>query len=134
MKPAIVVSSLDYQRLHTLLDAMPAPGPVGKTQLLEELARADVVEPAEVPSNVVTMNSKVRFMIENSREEFCMNLVYPKDVAPSDTLSVLSPVGSALLGLAEGDSIEWPHPGGSLLSLKVLGLEYQPERARALHL
>jgi regulator of nucleoside diphosphate kinase len=113
---------------------MPAPGAVGKTRLLEELARADIVEPTEIPPNVVTMNSKVRFAIENSHEEFCMSLVYPKDVAPSDTLSVLSPIGSALLGLAEGDSIEWPHPGGALLSVKVLGLEYQAERVGALHL
>lgn len=134
MKPAIVVSTVDYQRLHSLLDGLPGPNTAVKDHLLGELERADVVEPDEMPPTVVTMNSKVRFMLENSREEFCMNLVYPKDVGSNDTLSVLSPVGSALLGLKEGDCIEWRHPAGALLSVKVLGVEYQPERAGELHL
>jgi regulator of nucleoside diphosphate kinase len=85
----------------------------GKAELEAELDRADVVEPQEIPPTVVTMNSTVKFRVHSSQEEFQLTLVYPKDVDQSGgTISVLAPVGSALLGLSQGDEIEWPMPGG----------------------
>jgi regulator of nucleoside diphosphate kinase len=134
MRPNITLSSLDMARLETLLDELPLPHGAADCLLLDELGRADIVDPEEVPSNVVTMNSTVRFAVDHPPREFCMTLSYPKDVAfGSDRLSVLSPIGSALIGLSVGDSIEWARPGGALFQLTVLELLYQPERAGELH-
>lgn len=142
MRPKIVVSSLDMERLETLLDSLPRLDTASshrlldevKHRLLDELARAEIVEPHEMPPDVVTMNSKVRFCTDQPAEEFCMTLAYPKDMnGEGDQISVLSPVGNALLGLSKGDSIEWTRPGGVLFEVTVLDVLYQPERAGDLH-
>lgn len=133
MKPHIILSSLDLERLETLLDSLPDAMP-GKQALLEELERADVAEPHEMPPSVVTMNSTVRFLIEPSNQECCLTLVYPKDVdANSTTISVLSPVGSALLGMSAGSRMEWLGPDDRALAVRILDIVYQPERAGDLH-
>ena len=128
-KPKIVLSSLDADRLSKLLDSLPDQAFPGRDDLEAELARAEIVPPAEVPPNVVTMNSTVKFSIESSSKEFFLTLVYPKDVdARGGTISILAPVGSALLGLAKGDEIEWPNPGGRVLRVRIEDVLYQPER------
>ncbi len=85
-----------------------------------------------MPSDVVTMNSTVRFRVKSSEREFSMTLVYPRDQAEG-TISILAPVGSALLGMTEGDMIAWPKPGGGDLSLQIIEVTYQPERAGDYH-
>ena len=75
------------------------------------------------------MNSTVRFRIDSSGEDYCLTLVYPRDV--DDTggkISILAPVGSALLGLSTGDEIEWPSPGGCTIKVRIVEIIYQPER------
>lgn len=129
-KPKITLSSLDLDRLETLLDSLPADAFPGKDALRAELDRAELVEPEQVPPTVVTMNSTVRFNIASSDEDFRLTLVYPKDIdGASDKISILAPVGSALLGLSVGDEIEWPRPGGGILKVKIVEIIYQPERA-----
>jgi regulator of nucleoside diphosphate kinase len=60
--------------------------------------------------------------------------VYPKDVSgDADGISVLAPVGSALLGLSVGDEIQWPRPGGGVSTVRVDEVLYQPERSGELH-
>ena len=87
-----------------------------------------------MPPTVVTMNSTVRFEVESSAEEFRLTLVYPRDVdASGEKISILAPVGAALLGLAQGDSIEWPKPGGGTLRVRIKEVTYQPERAGEFH-
>jgi regulator of nucleoside diphosphate kinase len=134
MRPPIVVSSLDMERLEQLLDSLPAAEAHTRAALLEELARADLVEPEDMPCDVVTMNSRVRFVLDQGLEEFDMSLAYPKDVngAP-DRLSVLTPVGNALLGLKAGDSIDWTRPDGGRVAVTVREIVWQPERAGELH-
>lgn len=132
--PKIILSSRDVERLESLLATLRNDTSPHKAALEEEIARAEILEPEEVPSSVVTMNSTVRFIIESSAEEFCMTLVYPKDMhGEPDRISVLAPVGSALLGLSTGDQIEWPRPGGGLIQVKILDIVFQPERAGELH-
>lgn len=131
--PKIVLSSLDLDRLDQLLSRLPATDPA-RLQLEQELERGAVVEPAAMPANVVTMNSTVRLRLLKTGEESCLTLVYPKDLdAAGDKVSVLAPVGSALLGLSEGDQIHWPMPDGEIQPIQVLQLVYQPERAGQLH-
>lgn len=133
-RPKIVLSSQDLDRLEDLLDSLPADAFPGKDILQAELDRAEVIEPQQIPPTVVTMNSTVRFAIESSGEEFCLTLVYPKDIdGTADRISILAPVGSALLGLSTGDSIEWPRPGGGMIRVRIVEIVYQPERAGDFH-
>lgn len=126
MKPEIIVTTTDIERLEALIDSMSPDSATG-TDLLEELSRAQVVEPHEIPPSVVTMNSTVRFTVGPGNEELCRTLVYPKEVHGSSTISVLSPVGSALLGLSIGDSISWPGPTGESLTVHIVDVIRQPE-------
>ena len=131
--PDLVLSSLDLDRLDQLLSRLPATDPV-RLLLEQELERGAVVEPEAMPANVVTMNSKVKIRLTKTGDESCLTLVYPKDLdASGEKVSVLAPVGSALLGLSEGDEIHWPMPSGEVQPIQVLQLLYQPERAGQLH-
>lgn len=133
-KPRIIVSSLDADRLEDLLGSLRGRSIPGREQLAAELERAEVVEPADVPPTVVTMNSTVRFKVADTNEEFRLTLVYPKDVdASGGSISVLAPVGSALLGLSQGEEIEWPKPGGGVLRVRIEEVTYQPEREGIFH-
>jgi len=133
-RPNIVISALDADRLEALLESLPKGAFPGKAELEDELGRAEIVEPKDVPPTVVSMNSTVRFSVKSSSEEFSLTLVYPKDMDSSGSkISILAPVGSALLGLSQGDEIEWPRPGGGLLSVRIEEVVYQPERAGDYH-
>jgi regulator of nucleoside diphosphate kinase len=133
-RPNIVISSLDAERLEALLASLPKDTFPGRAELEAELARAEIVDPKDIPSTVVTMNSTVRFSVASSTEQFTLTLVYPRDMdSSSSKISILAPVGSALLGLAQGDEIEWPKPGGGRLRVRIEEVLYQPERAGVFH-
>ncbi len=132
-QPKIVISEIDMERLERLLESLPAQD-AGRLALEAELSRAEVRPSADMPANVVTMNSEVRFTVSSSAEEFRLNLVYPKDAqGKGDTLSILAPVGSALLGLAQGDEMDWPCPGGNSTRVRIEEVIYQPERSGDFH-
>ncbi len=131
--PRILLSRFDQERLERLLDKVgPRPD---LDALREEIERAEIVEPQDVPTTLVTMNSTVRFRDEISGEESEVTLVFP---AHADTeksrVSVLAPIGSALLGLSMGDEIDWALPEGRTKRLRVIGISYQPEAAGDTHL
>ncbi|MCB5162967.1 nucleoside diphosphate kinase regulator [Marinomonas algarum] len=129
-RPDITISSLDLKRLEDLIDSLPKTDIAGVSELEEELTRATIVAPKDVPDNIVTMNSTVKFIVEATGKEFELTLVYPKDMdSNGKTISILAPVGSALLGLSIGDEIEWPKPGGGNLKIKIIQVTFQPERA-----
>jgi len=133
-RPNVVISSRDAERLDVLLESLRGRAIPGKVELEEELSRAEVLDPKDMPPTVVTMNSTVKFRVASSKEEFQLTLVYPKDVDETGgTISVLAPVGSALLGLSQGDEIEWPKPGGGVLKVRIEEIVYQPERAGEYH-
>ena len=72
-------------------------------------------------------------MVETGKE-FCLTLVYPRDMDGSaDKLAIFAPVGSALLGLSVGDELAWPGPGGKSMTVQVKDIVYQPESAGELH-
>lgn len=133
-QPPIMISQTDVDRIERLLETAAQEGAAGVTALEQELERARVVPSAEMPPNVVTMNSRVRFREVASSKPFELTLVYPLDVDPDGTtVSILAPVGSALLGLSEGDEIEWPKPAGGTLRVRIEEILYQPERAGEHH-
>ncbi|WP_420745018.1 nucleoside diphosphate kinase regulator [Photobacterium damselae] len=119
-RPQIMLSVKDANRLEALLETL-SDDVVTKKGLEEELDRAVIVDDEMLPNEVVTMNSTVQFKISSSKEVFCLKLVFPKDMdEKGKTISILSPVGSALLGLAINDEIEWPAPNSKLIKVKIL--------------
>lgn len=132
-KRQIFITVQDLQRLQDHLDNMP-PGDRKQFQPLElELGRAKVVDAKKIPANVVTMNSRLRYRDAEDGGESEITLVFP-DGADIETgkMSILSPIGTALLGYAVGDTIEWAVPAGSR-QIEILELLYQPEAAGDYH-
>jgi regulator of nucleoside diphosphate kinase len=114
-----IITQNDFVLLNALRD---------RDHLAEELDKADIVESSRVPPNIVTMNSRVRFEDEATGTTREVTIVLPADADPvKGRVSVLAPVGTALLGLAENQSILWPFPDGSRRRLRVLEVLYQPE-------
>jgi regulator of nucleoside diphosphate kinase len=132
-KPAITLTRIDLERIEALLERLPPADADKCAALRAELDRADVVEPADMPEQIVTMNSTVTFEDESNREQLTLTLVYPAGAGAPGTVSVLAPVGTALLGLARGQQIDWPTPDGRQRRLHVLEIHYQPEAAGHLH-
>ena len=131
-KPPITISSLDMERIESLLEKHTTAFP-GREALEAELDRADVLDPQDMPPNVVTMNSTVRFTLLETGKGSTLTLVYPKEMDGSgDKVSILAPVGIALLGLAVGDECQMPGPTGQV-TVRVDALEFQPESAGELH-
>ena len=135
-RPPLLLSRLDVERIEELLE-QPQYRSANAAALQDELDRAEVTEPARMPGDVITMNSTARVRVEDGvlgDHEYELTLVYPRDADGSaEKVSILAPVGSALLGLRVGDSIDWPLPGGRSARLHVLAIRYQPEAAGELH-
>ncbi|MBM7118354.1 nucleoside diphosphate kinase regulator [Archangium primigenium] len=130
-EPRIVVTTTDMERLRTLVDT--TSGDVAEA-LDAELLRAEVVEARELPPDVVTMNSRVVYRDEETRESREVTLSYPQDASlEQGRISVLAPVGAALLGLSVGQEIEWQQPGGKSKRLRILSVTYQPQAAGETH-
>ncbi|MDO9467073.1 MAG: nucleoside diphosphate kinase regulator [Thiobacillus sp.] len=128
-RPAITVSERDLERLEALLATLPDTQP-GVEALREELDRAHIARSEAMPPDVVTMNSRVRFVVDPADKELEMTLVYPRDFTGApDQLSVAAPAGVAVLGLAVGQQIEWLAPNGQAVRARIVDLPYQPERA-----
>lgn len=128
--PTIHVTEQDWKRLTSLLTTTGGRWSVETREALDaELARATVVPREGVGPDVVTMNSRVRFEVGGTRR-MDRTLVYPWDADElTGRLSVLSPLGSALLGLKIGDTIAWSLPDGTTVDVRVIELLYQPEAA-----
>lgn len=126
----IWITTFDLERLSSLIDGVRAAGPQKKDYLAlleKELERARVVDPEKIPGDVITMNSVVRIRDLESGEETTYTLVFPSDARIEENrISVLSAIGTALIGYRVGDTIEWKVPSG-LKRLKVEGILYQPE-------
>ena len=133
----IYVTEFDLKRLSSLLyDAWSWNKKDGDylTKLEEELERAQVVSPQDVPGDVLTMNSQARIKDLDSNEEMVLTLVFPDEADYGrGRLSVFAPVGTALLGYRAGDTVEWEVPAG-VRRLKIEQVLYQPEAAGDYHL
>jgi regulator of nucleoside diphosphate kinase len=128
----IVVTRKDRDRLRALTETARTRRRWEELHLIalaEELESAEVVEPEGVPPDVVTMRSRVRVLDMVSGEQATYTICYPVEAnLEAGRLSVLAPIGTALLGYREGDVVEWPVPGGVRV-LKIEKLLHQPEAA-----
>ena len=129
---SIYITQPDYNRLSGLIDRTRERNGVDKeylNKLEAELERAEIVAPKDIPADVVTMRSKVRLKDLVSGESNTYSLVFPTEADFAEgKISVLAPIGTAILGYRRGDTIEWPVPSG-LRKLKVEEILYQPEAA-----
>ncbi|MDC9623025.1 nucleoside diphosphate kinase regulator [Xenorhabdus sp. XENO-7] len=133
-KPKIIINELDAERLDSLLEQPAFANTSIAEALNEELDRAEIVSPVEIPPDVVTMNSEIRFIDLGSNEERVRTLVYPASLQDSTKhLSVMAPLGAALLGLRVNDEITWELPNSEKTRIKVLEIIYQPEAAGEYH-
>ena len=128
----IRISKLDKTRLETLIDAVlgsESRDVEHIAALAAEVRRAVVLEPAEVPPDVITMRSRARLVDLDTGEILEYTLVFPSESdITSGRISVLAPIGTAMLGYRVGDEFEWEVPTGTR-RLRVESLPYQPEAA-----
>ena len=120
-KPHVILDAAQYGILHDLASAGLERAPEVATLLLEELERADVRPSAEMPPDVVTIGSEVAFRYNDDGHSQTIRLVYPKHAdITMGRVSVFTPIGATLLGLAEGDEMEWTTRHGETRSLTIL--------------
>ena len=131
-KRTLIISEDNKKRLSSLIERSRLNARVSMDYLdalTIELANASVVPSAQMPADVVTMNSVVRMRDMDSGEIEEFELVYPAEADLNlGRISVYAPVGTAILGYRLGDVIKWPVPAG-FRRLKIEEMVYQPERA-----
>lgn len=129
----IYITEADMKRLRPLIEGLKNSRD-DLRGLQAELENARVVAPATVPPDVVTMNSKVRLSDLETHEEIVYTLVFPDQAnIEQGKISVLAPVGTAMLGHRVGDEFEWAVPAG-FVRFRVEAVLYQPEAAGHYHL
>ncbi|MFA7173766.1 MAG: nucleoside diphosphate kinase regulator [Kiritimatiellia bacterium] len=128
----VFMTAFDKKRLDELIEVAREFGEHTRKDLKDlaaELSRAKVLEPEQVPANVVTMNSKVVLKDLDTAKEVTYTLVFPREAdIKSGAISVLAPVGTAILGYKEGSIVEWPVPSGKR-RIRIEKILYQPEAA-----
>ena len=127
LPPSIIVSSHDMDRLDAMLESPAVSQTPAGIALAEELNRATVVAPDQVPEGTVMMHSRVECEDELQNEKHVLTLVYPREADVEQVkVSILAPVGTALLGLSIGQTMDWVAPGGRKLRLRVTAVHHQP--------
>jgi len=128
----IWITTFDLKRLNALLSdisQLPKKGSLDLSLLEAELDRANIVQPSEIPTTVVTMNTQLRFRDLENGDVSEVTLVFPCDADIDEgKMSIFSPIGTSLLGYSQGDTIEWPVPGG-VRRIKIEAILFQPEAA-----
>lgn len=133
-RPPIIINRLDAERLQRLIDEALDKDAKVAALLEEELMRGEVLDPEDIPDNVISMNSQVRFTNLTQQRQMICTLVYPRSLqSVPDGISVMAPIGAALIGLTTGDVIEWPLPNNTVARLRADAIFWQPEREKQFH-
>ncbi|MES2466885.1 MAG: nucleoside diphosphate kinase regulator [Verrucomicrobiota bacterium] len=134
---SIQITDSDVQRLRRMLEQALQEGDVTSaeaTKLRTELDRAKIVDPHLIPAAVVTMNSTIDLLDLETGEEETYTLVFPEDADPAEgKVSVLAPIGTAVLGYRVGDVFKWEVPSGTR-QLEIKSIIYQPQASGDFHL
>jgi len=137
MSRTIYITETDYERLTDLLQSGTAGSQRDNSnhhKLESELERAMIVDAKEIPRDVITMNSKAVLMDMDSKKEITHTLVFPSQAdSAKNKISILAPIGMAMLGYRTGDIFEWKVPAGTR-RMKIIKILYQPEAAGDYHL
>ena len=128
----IMMNKLDYVRIQKAINDAKQTRSLKASEalnLLQELKSAKIVEPTEIPANVVTMNTIVKISFLNTNKTVQFQIAYPQEAnLKKNKISILSPIATALIGYKVGDEIEWIVPAG-LTKVKIEEIIYQPEAA-----
>jgi regulator of nucleoside diphosphate kinase len=131
-KPRITLTAVDHERLTQLATAATDTFPEVAAELADELARARVLAKGRHLDDAVRMGSEVLFRDETTGRETTVTLVYPQDAdIAQGRISILTPVGTALIGLSVGQSINWTTRGGGVKRLTVQAVR-EPAQAEVL--
>ncbi|MBL7543602.1 MAG: nucleoside diphosphate kinase regulator [Bdellovibrionaceae bacterium] len=118
--PSLVISQDDFQKITALLSI--AKFEIA-TLLEEELERAQIVPPAQLLPDIIAMNSQITFIDLDTKKEQVVTLVYPHDAdVNAHKISILAPVGAALIGLRVGQTIDWPLNDKKVKRIQVTGV------------
>ena len=121
-RPAITIARSEHARLSNLADMLAERDPHAAEQLAAELDRAKIIDDARMPPGILRMGSRAQFQIDDEPPQ-AAELVFPGDADISrQRISVLTPVGAALLGLSAGQSIEWVARDGRVRRLSVIAV------------
>ncbi len=122
---SVVISAGDKARIQNCIEKV---SPDSVELLLNELDTASIVPDGQLPPDVVSMGSQVEFRDVDSGQSSLCTLVFPHQADSSrQHISILAPVGAALIGLRSGETIEWPMPGGRLRKLEVISVQHPPK-------
>jgi regulator of nucleoside diphosphate kinase len=126
--PPIVITDHDHEKLSRFVERQSLDLPYVTEFLEQELVRARVVPSREIPRDVVTMNSRLVFRTEVTGLSRAVTLVYPAEAdLMTGRLSILTPVGVALLGLRPGQAMPWEDRTGRIKTLTIQQVQFQPE-------
>lgn len=128
--PPLIIDARHHERLITLAMRWMKEAPVLAKRLLDEVERARVLPSHEMPADTVTIGSEVTFRDENTAAVETVRVVLPDDASIDQRrVSVLAPIGAALIGLSVGQRIDWPMVDGRILRLVVLAVSQAPSAA-----
>jgi regulator of nucleoside diphosphate kinase len=129
-KLPIIMNAVDHEELSCALAAAGKLSDRARaeiTTLRSELQRAEIVAPDKVPPDVITMNSRAQLLDLDTNERMEFTLVFPAEADIEEgKISILAPLGTAMLGYRVGDEFEWAVPYG-YRRLRVMGIKFQPE-------
>jgi len=129
-KPKIVVGRTDHNKLTRLANGLLDKRPEVAEELLAELERASVLDDQDVPPQTVQMDSTVEYRTDGTSAARSVTLVYPGDADIAEgKISILTPIGTALLGLSVGQTIDFIANDGRKLVLSVLSISHAQHRA-----
>lgn len=137
MERALYLTDYDYERLELLLDNMnsvPQNRREDLSRLEDDLETCKIIAPEEMPANIVTLHSTVRYLDLDSNKERVVTLVFPSNADLSKgRISLIVPLGTAILGRAEGDIVFWKTFDGQK-TIRIEEVLYKPEAAGHYHL
>lgn len=119
--PPVIIESTYYDRLYNMATSALRHTPIVAERLLDEILRADIKKASEIPSHIVNFGSQVTYIDEISGRENTITLVWPYEAnIEKQRISILTPIGVALIGLSQGASICWQTNNGEIKKLTVL--------------
>ena len=124
LEPPVMIDQHQHDRLISVAEAHVERDPDVADRLLEELGRADIYHSNDMPDGVIRIGSMVTYRDENTKQDHSVCLSWPSDADISEKrISVVTPVGAALIGLAEGASIDWETNSGQVRHLTILSVK-----------
>ena len=124
VEPPVIIDEGYYDRLEKIANSFLDRNPKVAERLLDEISRADIRPTDAMPSDVITIGSEIKYRDEILNKDHTVFLVFPIDAdIAKQCVSVLTPIGAALIGISKGASIDWETNSGELRHLTILDVK-----------